>query len=230
MKTKMINCKACGNEISANAKICPNCGNKNKKPIYKSVWFYLLLLIIIVVVAVSGGDEEATGSNSDNFGINSETSSTVNVDSSVAETYKSIAEMQSDITISEDAINFMKEHENFFPGNDSISGTMSDYVNKEIGYSHLSKNISKYDDKLIAVNGYVIDIEESEDSSLTYIHIVDYDGNSYVLYYLGTLEEIFEEDEVEGFALPFSMITFENLDGAYTEAVAGAACYIKPLY
>lgn len=43
----MKTCKACGASIAKNAKACPNCGAKNKKPIYKRFWFILLVVIII---------------------------------------------------------------------------------------------------------------------------------------------------------------------------------------
>lgn len=50
---KIKNCKSCGKEIASNAKICPNCGMKNKKPFYKAIWFWII--VVIVVIAVVGG-------------------------------------------------------------------------------------------------------------------------------------------------------------------------------
>ena len=35
MAEKMKKCKACGAEIASSAAVCPKCGAKNKKPIYK---------------------------------------------------------------------------------------------------------------------------------------------------------------------------------------------------
>ena len=52
-------CASCGNMVSKNAKACPNCGAKIKKPIYKRVWFILLIIvavIVIIAVAASGGE------------------------------------------------------------------------------------------------------------------------------------------------------------------------------
>lgn len=62
-KSKTTQCKVCGAEIAKNAKTCPNCGAKNKKPIYKRVWFWLLivivvLVIIVIIVACAGGSSE----------------------------------------------------------------------------------------------------------------------------------------------------------------------------
>ena len=49
-KNKMTTCKHCGAEIAASAKVCPQCGGKNKPPIYKRWWF-----IVIIVLIVSAG-------------------------------------------------------------------------------------------------------------------------------------------------------------------------------
>ena len=53
MATKLIKCKTCGADMASNAKACPQCGAKNKKPIYKKWWFYLL--IVVIVIAIIGG-------------------------------------------------------------------------------------------------------------------------------------------------------------------------------
>lgn len=60
-KNKMKICKHCGAEIAKSAKVCPVCGGKNPKPIYKRVWFWLLVIIVVFgVFGSSGGksDEE----------------------------------------------------------------------------------------------------------------------------------------------------------------------------
>jgi len=55
MASKMINCKTCNAEIAASAKICPSCGAKNKKPIYKRWWFIVLVAIAVIVIGASLG-------------------------------------------------------------------------------------------------------------------------------------------------------------------------------
>lgn len=60
---KMVNCKSCGKEIASNAKICPGCGAKNKKPFYKAVWFWAIVAIIVIGAAASGN---STDSDKDN--------------------------------------------------------------------------------------------------------------------------------------------------------------------
>lgn len=65
----MIECKTCGQLIAKTAKKCPNCGAKNKKPIYKRVWFIILGIIVIIIIIgciAGGGDDTATTDNSGN--------------------------------------------------------------------------------------------------------------------------------------------------------------------
>lgn len=56
---KMKKCKSCGKEIASNAKICPGCGAKNKKPFYKAIWFWVIVVIVIFAIAGSGNDESS---------------------------------------------------------------------------------------------------------------------------------------------------------------------------
>ena len=57
--SKMKQCKACSKEIATNAKSCPGCGAKNKKPIYKRVWFWVVA-VIIVAGAIGTNDSKET--------------------------------------------------------------------------------------------------------------------------------------------------------------------------
>ncbi|WP_051208652.1 DUF4352 domain-containing protein [Butyrivibrio sp. WCD3002] len=54
---KMINCKHCGQEIAASAKVCPHCGGKNKKPFYKKWWFWVLVVLVLLIGAGSNGSK-----------------------------------------------------------------------------------------------------------------------------------------------------------------------------
>lgn len=72
---KMKNCKSCGKEIASNAKVCPNCGVKNKKPFYKTVWFWVV--VVIVVIAIAGGENEGSSNEETKFEKNKGTKVTV---------------------------------------------------------------------------------------------------------------------------------------------------------
>jgi len=54
--SKMIECKSCSKEIASNAKSCPSCGAKNKKPVYKKAWFWIVA--VIIVAGIAGGGED----------------------------------------------------------------------------------------------------------------------------------------------------------------------------
>ena len=60
----MIKCKTCGADIAANAKACPQCGAKNKKPIYTKWWFYVLIVLVVIVIASSGAGNKSDNQNS----------------------------------------------------------------------------------------------------------------------------------------------------------------------
>ena len=47
----MTKCKSCGADIASSAIHCPSCGAKNKKPIYKRVWFWILVVVLLIAIA-----------------------------------------------------------------------------------------------------------------------------------------------------------------------------------
>lgn len=59
MKNQQKKCAHCGEEISAKAVVCPKCGVKNKKPIYKRTWFIILAIVVVIGIISSGGDDNA---------------------------------------------------------------------------------------------------------------------------------------------------------------------------
>lgn len=55
--SKLVKCKSCGSEIARKAKICPNCGAKNKKPFYLKWWFWLFIVIVFCGIVPSENSE-----------------------------------------------------------------------------------------------------------------------------------------------------------------------------
>ncbi len=69
MNNNLITCKACGHELAKNAKACPQCGAKNKKPIYKKWWFWIAIVVVIGIIAgFSGNTNDNTGDNGGSVG------------------------------------------------------------------------------------------------------------------------------------------------------------------
>ena len=87
-KSKMTTCKHCGAEIAASAKVCPQCGGKNKPPIYKRGWF--IAIIVLIVLSAIGG----SGSSSDSSASSSKATSkaSASITSSVASVAPEISE------------------------------------------------------------------------------------------------------------------------------------------
>ena len=61
-----MNCKKCGQEVDKKAVVCPGCGCKISKPIYKRVWFWILAVIVIAVIGSAGGGDEKTSAPKNN--------------------------------------------------------------------------------------------------------------------------------------------------------------------
>lgn len=93
-------CKSCGNMIAKNAKACPSCGAKNKKPIYKRAWFWVIVIIVIVFIigppSGSSDDKEDTAASNSMIEQESTTSITQFKGSCAPLDYKAIARNPSD--------------------------------------------------------------------------------------------------------------------------------------
>lgn len=63
MSEKMSKCKSCGNDIATSAKTCPNCGAKNKKPIFKKWWFWLIIVILLIAIIGALGSDDSDNSS-----------------------------------------------------------------------------------------------------------------------------------------------------------------------
>ena len=55
-----MKCQKCGQEVDKKAVVCPGCGCKIKKSVFKKWWFWLIIAIIAIAVVTSGnGNDEA---------------------------------------------------------------------------------------------------------------------------------------------------------------------------
>ena len=82
--SKMTQCKSCAKEIATSAKSCPGCGAKNKKPIYKRVWFWIIAIIIVIGATGGSGTDDSKEINSGNIKSEQEVSQN-NIENTTAE-------------------------------------------------------------------------------------------------------------------------------------------------
>ena len=87
-KSKMTTCKHCGAEIAASAKVCPQCGGKNKPPIYKR-WWFIAIIVLIALSAIGGSSSSSDSTASSSKATSKASASTA---SSVASVVPEISE------------------------------------------------------------------------------------------------------------------------------------------
>lgn len=185
-----------------------------------------------IIIFGNGSDKTSDTESAKESKIEKQKEST-DIEKSVADIYKSLSDESSEgdlqFTISNDSINFINDHPDFFPGSDNNYGAMSDYVNYDIAYKHLDKQIEDYDNKLIKVFGQVIDIQEMdrEGKTLTYVHVIDdFDYENFVFIYVGKLKDVYKDNYIDAFLLPLDMVTFKNKSAEYTDAAFCAGAYV----
>lgn len=65
-------CRNCSAPLPEKATVCPSCGAKNKKPVYKKWWFWLILALIVIGAAASAGRGAAPADDDPTASISSE--------------------------------------------------------------------------------------------------------------------------------------------------------------
>lgn len=163
--SKMIKCKTCGSDIASNAKTCPSCGAKNKKPFYTKVWFWVLAIIIFG--AIGGG---TSSDKSDN----QSTSNTIQSDTN-NKTIQEVTEVKESVEIKETPEvkkepDVPKEYTNALKKAQVYSDTM--YMSKKGIYKQLT---SEYGDGFTAEAAqYAIDNVDADYNYNAYMKALNY--------------------------------------------------------
>lgn len=134
---KMIKCKTCGNDIASSAKNCPSCGAKNKKPIYKKVWFWIIVLIVVAGAIGGGNSTSNTKTNQ---------STQVNDTSSIEDTKNEVEnkeEKKEDLEIVGDITDESDQFATY------ISGVIKNNTDKKYSYVQVTFNLYDADGNLI---------------------------------------------------------------------------------
>lgn len=126
------------------------------------------------------------------------------------------------------ATEFIKSKIDLFPATGEKIAETKKLVDKNVQFKHLNKNISKYTSAMFSDKGYVVSIEEVEQTeigTISILHVLNDEQNSYQIVYPGELE-IFEEDMVEFVGIPTLVSGFDNVSGGHTNVVMIVGSYI----
>lgn len=154
-----------------------------------------------------------------------------NADYTVAQLYTLLQDNEDvPYVLSEKALNFLTEHEDYFPATNYEH--IAKAVDTSIEYRHIEKKASKYGDKLMELPElYVGTIEEEEigKMTLTIIQALDVGENVYYIYYNDSLDDVFKEDIIKVNLLPFGVTSYDNVSGGTTKSLIGAGSYIEKI-
>lgn len=222
--------------------------NEKKKFFKRKSFWVVAVIVVILFIAMSSGEDDSTSVNQ----VNNETASNVDneatseiadADSSEEDT-DAVAEftpayfceeLQDNETepyeLSKKADKFLQDNPSLFPVKKKAK--IKKYIDYSIDYRHLTKNSSKYGDKLMALEGaYVISCKEEnidDNTVITELQLVDSDENSFIVFYFGELSDVLEEDSVDCYGLPLGTTSFDNVSGGTTLACVLAGSYIKKI-
>lgn len=134
-------------------------------------------------------------------------------------------------TITEKARTTLNEMGNLFLSNSNEG--LDELTDITLEYKVLTKNIDKHGDKLMYFpEAYVLSIDETildEETTISELHLMDADENSYYVISLSAYDNIFEGDIVTAYALPIGESSFENIGGGTTLAIVLVGCYIEKI-
>ena len=196
----------------------------------------LIMTLLIGLLLFSVGCDGSANNNTENSGTEMSISEMYNTENSGTE--MSISEMYSIIGTDENypyelsakSKQFMNEHEDCFPTTNYSH--ISRYIDTSIEYRQISKNPANFGDKLIEVSElYIIGIEEqniSEEDKFSIIQAFDIDENVYYILYNGSID-VYNDDIVKAVLLPLDMMSYENVSGGTTIALAAAGSYIEKI-
>lgn len=140
----------------------------------------------------------------------------------VANQYKELVYLLSDkkVDLPSDSYELIMENGKLFPAEnkENISKAKEKTTN-EIGSKQLNKKVSPYFSEIVTIAGKIINIDETEydEDTLTYIHMIDDDFNSFEIILLKKADNIFEDDRIRFWGIPVGENKFDNVSGGTTK-------------
>lgn len=218
---------------------------KNKKynkfaRISISVMFSFIFLMEIAGICSGGYNSNinsptAVSSNTNNAKASSKVTQNRDTDkkSANARLYKEIVPLIKDSCpkLQQKSYDFLVNNNNLFPAQSNDDKTkLNALIDSSIEYKHLDKNIDDYLEKVISVNGTIVSINEEkiENQTVSILHIMNNNGDSFQVIYLGKLD-MYENDSVKCIGLPVAMNCFANVSGGTTNVALIIGGYIQKI-
>lgn len=188
----------------------------------------LLLGLIVLALAGCGSSEESTGTDKNSETVTSETKSASNETKKASKNSLIAKSFEEDIKIiSEDSLELTKEsyefivkNYNLFPANSKKEiAEAKKKADSSISAKQLNKNAQPYFKKIATFQGTVITIEENpleNGVTVSLVHVMDDDMNSYQVLLYKSTGDILEEDRVRFWGVPVGASSFENVSGGTT--------------
>ncbi len=142
----------------------------------------------------------------------------------------------SSYTIPEKALQFLTDHDDFFPA--ESADKLSDYIDGDLDYNKLKKDMDKYGDKYMSLSNLTIakaDVfmvtenpSRQDDLMCTYVKAYDENGQVYTLYYRGEIKDLNENDSLSlVIGLPIGLEEVKEADGSTSQIPVFAASILE---
>lgn len=97
-------------------------------------------------------------------------------------------------------------------------------VDGKIKYGHLEKNITPYLNKMVAVTGTVVNVEEAPSEgvgtgTVALVHVMDDEFNSFRMFIMKSTGDIIKGDRVRIVGVPVGQESFANVSGGTTRSI-----------
>ncbi|WP_051348505.1 hypothetical protein [Peribacillus kribbensis] len=123
------------------------------------------------------------------------------------------------LELNEKTKSFMTEHYKLFPAKTAADIAQAKKItDSSVSSKHLNKNADPYLNKMTVFTGTVVSIEEtkSNDETITLIHAVDNEMQSYQVLLFKPAGDVFEDDRIRFWGVPAGPSSFKNVSGGTT--------------
>jgi len=208
------------------------------KKVFK--WIFIALGIVfigIIGLAMFSSEEETAATTEETTSIKKEEATEVSQPdqtSKYAEYMKLITPSITDknLELSSTSYEFIKKNHKLFPAFKTAEINQAKQMeDASIGVKLLNKNVEPYLEKMLSFEGSVISIEETSvpdsDDTMSVVHVMDDEMNSYQVVLFKSSGDILEEDQVQFWGAPIGGSSFENVSGGTTNVQVFMGSHIE---